>query len=146
MLDTITPLSHIPPVYGRTSLSYEGKKWRVEGVVRYNRAKQENEYADTDITLDPDTGQILEIDRTGTSDNILETGTCNLVHRNGINQYACAGSLGWITYNFYSSFQLGKAITLDFAVENILDVHYRNFGSGISAPGRNFITTFRAKF
>ena len=146
LLDTITPLDHIPPAYGRTALSYEGKKWKVQGVVRYNRPKPAEEYAVTEIKINSETNQIIEIDREGSSDNILETGTCTEVYRNGVWQNECGGSPGWITYNFYSSFKLGKSISLDFAVENILDIHYRNFGSGISAPGRNFIATFRAKF
>ncbi len=146
LLDTITPLDHIPPMYGRTSLMYTGKNFTLEGVVRYNAAKLESAYAVSDIILDSDSGKVIEIDRTGTSDNILETGTCKEVLKNGVWQNECGGNLSWITYNLYASFKLGKAISIDLAAENILDIHYRNFGSGISAPGRNFITTFRAKF
>jgi len=146
LLDTIAPLDHIPPTYGRGSLTYKGEFVRLEAVVRFNAAKVESEYSISDISLDPKTMAILEIDRTGTSDNLLETGTCSEVLLNGVRQHICGGSPGWITYNFYASFKLGKFISLDLAAENLLDTHYRNFGSGISAPGRNFITTFRAKF
>ncbi len=146
LLDTIAPLDHIPPTYGRGSLTYNGKFIRLEAVVRFNAAKPESEYSISEIILDPESMSIIEIDRTGTSDNLLETGTCEEVLLNGIRQHLCGGSPGWVTYNFYASFKLGKKISLDLAGENLLDVHYRNFGSGISAPGRNFITTFRAKF
>ena len=145
-LDTIAPLDHIPPTYGRGSLTYNGEFIKLEAVVRFNAAKPESEYSIAEIVLDPESMAILEIDRTGTSDNLLETGTCNEVLVDGLRQQVCGGSPGWITYNFYASFKLGKKISIDLAGENLLDVHYRNFGSGISAPGRNFITTFRARF
>jgi hemoglobin/transferrin/lactoferrin receptor protein len=32
------------------------------------------------------------------------------------------------------------------ALENILDQHYKTFASGLSAPGRNFIVTLKARF
>ena len=56
------------------------------------------------------------------------------------------GTLAWTTYNFYSSYKLSESITFNFAVENILDVHYRPFSSGVSAPGRNFIFSLRGSF
>jgi hypothetical protein len=39
---------------------------------------------------------------------------------------------------------LGKYVMLQAAVENIADLHYRQFASGISAAGRNFSVTLRA--
>ena len=53
------------------------------------------------------------------------------------------GTLAWTTYNLYASWKINKTFTLNFAVENILDLHYRPFASGISAAGRNFITSLR---
>ena len=35
---------------------------------------------------------------------------------------------------------------INFAIENIMDTHYRPFSSGVSAAGRNFLMTFRTKF
>jgi len=144
VFDTITPMDHIPPLYGRTSLTFQNKFITLSGVVRYNGAKALEEYSVTSISYDVDSQQVLEIDRTGSSDNLIETGTC--VHSDGSSDLTCEGSLAWMTYNFYSSFKMGKKWTLDLAAENILDLHYRNFASGISAPGRNFILTLRAQF
>jgi hypothetical protein len=31
-------------------------------------------------------------------------------------------------------------------MENILDLHYRSFASGLSSPGRNIIGALRMKF
>jgi len=59
-------------------------------------------------------------------------------------QYASpVGSLGWYTLNLNSSAEVYKGLRIQFAIENILDIAYRNFASGISAPGRNFMVTIR---
>ena len=49
------------------------------------------------------------------------------------------GSLAWVTYNLYSEFDISNEFSLQLAIENITDLHYRTFSSGVSAPGRNFI-------
>ena len=53
------------------------------------------------------------------------------------------GSLSWSTFNLYSDVDLSDKINLSIGVENIFDRHYRVFSSGVSAPGRHFIFTFR---
>ena len=47
------------------------------------------------------------------------------------------GSPSWQTYNFKASLQVVKQVTLFAGIENILDIQYRTFSSGINAPGRN---------
>jgi len=37
-------------------------------------------------------------------------------------------------------------LTAQFSVENIFDAHYRQFASGVSAPGRNFLIGIRTTF
>ncbi|MFZ4549484.1 MAG: hypothetical protein ACOYN4_18700, partial [Bacteroidales bacterium] len=59
-------------------------------------------------------------------------------------QYATAdGMPAWFTLNVRASYQFNRNISLQAGVENILDKHYRNFASGISAPGRNVFVTLR---
>ena len=53
------------------------------------------------------------------------------------------GTPAWITLNWRNSFQINQTINVQFNAENLFDLHYRPFASGISAPGRNFILTFR---
>ncbi len=60
--------------------------------------------------------------------------------------YTDEGSPGWITFNLKTSFVVNDFLTLDAGVENIFDVHYRPYSSGISAPGRNFIIALRGSF
>ncbi|MCP5051602.1 MAG: TonB-dependent receptor, partial [bacterium] len=137
MIDEDVPQDHIPPLYGKTSLSYTKGKWNIEGVVRYNAAKKLEDYAVSGFFLD-ETGTLVP-DREGTADNIdfspvdSETGKF-------------LGVYGWATYNLYTSWKFTNAFTVNFAVENIADIHYRLFASGISAPGRNFVVALRWRF
>jgi hemoglobin/transferrin/lactoferrin receptor protein len=110
------PLAHIPPVYGRTSLSFQTDKIKLEGVIRFNGAKSLSMYGPL-----------------GSSDNDDEA-------------IPGVGTLAWTTYNFYSSYKFNDRLAFNFAIENILDTHYRPFASGVSAAGRNFIVSMRGSF
>jgi len=62
-------------------------------------------------------------------------------------QYATAdGMPSWFTLNWRGNLKLGKYVLLQLGVENITDRNYRYFGSGFSAPGRNFIAALRANW
>lgn len=108
------PLDHIPPVFGKTSISYENKKVFSEVFALYNGWKHLDQYnADGE-------------------DNA---------------QYATVNGMpSWITINLRTSYNIKKQISIQLAVENILDRNYRYFASGFSAPGRNFILALRAGF
>lgn len=54
------------------------------------------------------------------------------------------GTPAWQTFNISAAMKLTKSFTIQAALENMLDVHYRPFSSGVSGPGRNFIFTLRA--
>ncbi len=56
------------------------------------------------------------------------------------------GTPGWFTINIYSSFRLNRFLTLDLGIENLLDWHYRPYGSGVSAPGINVIVALKGRF
>lgn len=59
-------------------------------------------------------------------------------------QYATPdGMPAWTTLNARFSVKLGTYLTVQGAIENIMDVNYRYFASGISAPGRNVVLTLR---
>jgi hemoglobin/transferrin/lactoferrin receptor protein len=62
-------------------------------------------------------------------------------------QYATAqGMPAWYTINLRTGVSIHRYLYLQIALENILDVNYRQFASGISAPGRNLILTLRSRF
>jgi hemoglobin/transferrin/lactoferrin receptor protein len=137
MIDEDVPQDHIPPLYGKSSLSYTKGKLNIEAVVHYNAAKKLEDYAVSAFLTD-ETGALVP-DREGTSDNIDFSPV-------DANTGEYLGVYGWATYNLYTSWKLTKALTVNFAVENITDLHYRRFASGISAPGRNFVVALRGNF
>jgi len=117
VIDTLEqPLAHIPPRYGRAGLTFHTEKIMLEAVIRYNDAKPLSEYGPS-----------------GSADNDDEA-------------IPGVGTLAWTTYNFYSSYKFNDRLSFNFAVENILDTHYRPFASGVSAAGRNFIVSMRGSF
>lgn len=56
------------------------------------------------------------------------------------------GSLSWHILNLYANYNFTKKLQLSIGLENLTDKHYRQFASGVSAPGRNAIITLRGKF
>ncbi len=62
-------------------------------------------------------------------------------------QYATPkGMPAWFTLNLKASYQINQWVGVMMGLENILDMNYRTFASGISAPGRNFIISIRTGF
>jgi hemoglobin/transferrin/lactoferrin receptor protein len=62
-------------------------------------------------------------------------------------QYATPeGMPSWYTINLRASYTLNKVFTLQAGVDNILDLQYRQFASGINSPGRNIFGTLRVSF
>ncbi|MEQ9288071.1 MAG: TonB-dependent receptor [Cyclobacteriaceae bacterium] len=60
--------------------------------------------------------------------------------------YTVDGSPSWKTLNLRTSYQLNKHFRINAAMENIFDVHYRPYSSGISAAGRNVILSLKGQF
>ncbi len=56
------------------------------------------------------------------------------------------GSLAWRTLNAYSTYKFSDRLSLTAGVENIFDLHYRTFSSGLSAPGRSITLALRGSF
>ena len=59
-------------------------------------------------------------------------------------QYATVkGTPAWQTLNLKTGLQVNQRLGIHAGLENILDLNYRYFASGFSAPGRNWIITLR---
>lgn len=62
-------------------------------------------------------------------------------------QYATdEGMPSWYTINLRAGYDINKTFTVQMGVDNILDLQYRTFASGINSPGRNIFGTVRVKF
>ena len=60
--------------------------------------------------------------------------------------YTTDGALAWQTYNWRMAYHFSPSISLNASVENLLDLHYRPYSSGISAAGRNFVVSLSTHF
>ena len=138
VFDELEPLDHIPPVHGFTGLTFQSGKIKLSGVLRYQFAKTIDQYGVSDVKLDSNGDPVLG--RGGTEDN-LEYSYWKIDPVTGKQVFD--GTLAWTTCNLYASYKLSKLFTVNFAVENITDLHYRPFASGVSAAGRSFIVSVR---
>jgi len=113
------PLRHVAPLFGSTRLNYEQKDLQISLYANYN-----GEIAFEDMApSEQGKAHIYATDKNG-------------------NPYSPA----WWTLNVKGSYSFKNWGTLNFGIENILDVRYRPYSSGIVAPGRNFIVGLRVNF
>jgi hemoglobin/transferrin/lactoferrin receptor protein len=140
LIDTLVPAGHIPPVYGNASLTYTGKKFKVSFVAHHSGRKPKSEYSVEDVVYGPNGELVLR--QQGTEDNFEQS----YLRTTADGSQERVGMLAWTTYNLYTSWSLLKNLTLNFAVENLTDLHYRSFSSGVSGAGHNFIVSLRASF
>ncbi|MDG1159604.1 MAG: TonB-dependent receptor [Flavobacteriales bacterium] len=57
-----------------------------------------------------------------------------------------SGTPAWWTLNLATSYYISQQLEAQVGLENILDMHYKPFASGPSAPGRNLYLAIRARF
>lgn len=55
-------------------------------------------------------------------------------------------SPSWAIFNFNSSYQLFSFLEINAGIENIGDLRYQAYSSGITAPGRNFTFSIKGSF
>ena len=119
-------MDHIPPMFGKIGADYSICKLKLEGFMRFSAAKQLADYSPSG------------------EDNLSQTA---ITAKNAKGEAtAWAGTAAWYTLNFRAAYDVTKHINLNAGIENILDRHYRQFASGISAPGRNVYGTLRVRF
>ncbi|MEE4198045.1 MAG: TonB-dependent receptor [Bacteroidales bacterium] len=110
------PLRHVAPVFGSTRLNYEQKDLQISLYADYN-----GEIAYEDMApSEQEKTHIYATDKNG-------------------NPY----SPSWWTLNVKASYRFKEWGILNFGIENILDIRYRPYSSGIVAAGRNFILGLR---
>lgn len=111
--------THVAPMFGATHLVYSKNRLKIDLYSNYN-----GEISYNDLALSE------------RADSHLYTKDADG------NPYAPS----WMTLNLKGEFRLQRILTVSAGVENILDKRYRPYSSGISAPGRNFILSLRARF
>lgn len=121
------PLSSIPPLFGRFDVSYTTKKFEGGANLIFNAKKNIKDYNLTEGI-----------------DNHQQTPIINPNATNDIDKYY--GTPSWMTVGVYGKLKVNNNIALQAQVENIFDEHYKEFASGISAPGRNISISLQTNF
>jgi len=125
--DSDEPLSSIPPLFLNAGVSYNLKKWNFNLNYRYNAHKKATDYNITEGI-----------------DNIEETPIVNMEATEDVDRYY--GSPSWNTLSISTQYKLSRNATIHLHIDNIFDVHYKEFASGISAPGRNISIAINTHF
>ena len=119
--DTNQPLSSIPPIFGMAELSYDNDRFQANLNWRFNGKKKLNDY------------NLIE-----GIDNIEQT-----PFDSETNSYL--GTPSWNTFNLNANYKFSNHFSLFINLDNILDTHYKEFASSISAAGRNVSLTILVK-
>lgn len=116
--DTKVPLSSIPPAFGKIAFNYQKEDFKVTLNYVFNAKKRYKDY------------NLIE-----GIDNIEQT-PFNLKEKKYV------GTPAWGTLNLLANYRVNNTLTVYANISNILDVHYKEFASGVSASGRNFSLAF----
>ena len=112
--DTNQPQSSIPPLFGMLEIGYEKDRIHADLNWKFNGKKKIEDY------------NLIE-----GIDNVEQT-----PFNSNTNSYY--GNPGWNTFNFGLNYKLNNRFDFYLHIDNIFDVHYKEFASTISAAGRNF--------
>jgi len=116
---TTSPSRHAAPFFGMTRITYKHEALSMMLYAHFSDGKDFDELPEEEQAKT----EIYAIDEDG-------------------NPY----SPSWATFNFKANYQLNESFTIGAGLENITDVRYRPYSSGIAAPGRNFMLSLQANF
>lgn len=114
-----SPLRHSAPLFGNTKITYDQNDLRLDLSLIFNGEIPYSELAESERSKD----YLYAADSDG-------------------NPY----SPSWYSLNFKLSYKLFQNVILLSGIENITDQRYRQYSSGIAAPGRNFILSTKVSF
>jgi hemoglobin/transferrin/lactoferrin receptor protein len=107
------PLPSISPTFGRLFIQYQKHKLLTHLSYQFSAKKNVEDYSN------------------GGEDGLEET---PLISE---NPRVFAGTPAWNELSWLAQYNFKDRTVFRVGLENIFDVHYRPFASGISAPGRN---------
>lgn len=116
--DTKNRLSSIPPLFGTLGTGYQKNRFQAGIKWVFNGKKTMNTY------------NLVE-----GIDNVEQT-----PYNASLNEYY--GNPSWSIFNINANYKLNKNFSFFVNLDNIFDIHYKEFASAISASGRNFSGAF----
>lgn len=111
-----SPSRHAAPIFGISRIKYQKKNYSIEINAAYQGSRSHNQLAIEERAKT----EIYAKDKNG--DNYVPA---------------------WYTLNFKSNIRVGKMWLLGLGLENITDIRYRPYSSGLSGAGRNFVLSVR---
>ncbi len=120
-------MSSIPPLFGRFEVSYRKNKIELTASFRFNAKKDISNYNISEGI-----------------DNHVQTPIVDATATDDVDKYY--GTPSWSTFGLNGRYSVNENFTIQGTVTNLFDEHYKEFASGISAPGRNFSVAVQANF
>ena len=110
------PIRHVVPYFGNTHLVWANKNLKADAFINYNNELSSNQLAPSEI----EKAHLYALDNNG-------------------NPYSPA----WYTLNLRTKYKISSTTSITASIENITDIRYKLYSSGIAAPGRNFILSLK---
>jgi len=108
------PMPSISPIFGSTFIKYQKNKILLNVIFKFSGSKKPNTYS------------------FGGEDGLEET---PIINSGGLITYN--GSPNWKIFSLNANYKITQKVLLKLGAENIFDIHYKEFASGISSSGRN---------
>ena len=118
------PLAHIPPSFGKLEVKKKINNLTSRFMLIYSGEKLASEYDLAGVDNLDETAIVSELD----------------------GEFNWSGSPSWYTLNIFVDYTVSSKAVFTIGLENILDSHYKTFGSGLSAAGRSLNYSFKLMF
>ena len=125
--DTEEPLSSIPPLFGQFEFTYQKEKLQLGADIRFNSKKDIEDFNFTEGIDNVELTPIVDPNATHFADRYY-------------------GSPSWLTVGVNGSYDFNENLSVQARLDNIMDEHYIEFASGVSAAGRNVSVSLVANF
>lgn len=125
--DTDNYLPSISPLFSTIGITYNKNKIDAGLNWRYSTKKNADEYSP------------------GGEDNLSQSPIIDPNPTIDDDEYYI-GTPSWNILNASFGYQVNETVKIQFGLDNIFDIHYKEFASGISASGRNFKTSMLLNF
>tara|TARA_B100000963_G_scaffold297131_1_gene268479 strand:- start:25484 stop:27985 length:2502 start_codon:yes stop_codon:yes gene_type:complete len=122
------PMPSILPLFGFSKLEVKFPKFKFLIINEFSSSKKPKDYS------------------FGGEDGIEETPIIKENDSNGLSYTRYYGTPKWNIFSFNANYYINNSFSINFGLENIFDLNYREFASGISSPGRNLLLGLNIKF
>jgi outer membrane receptor protein involved in Fe transport len=113
------PIRHITPNFGNTSINFQYRRFRAQVYSNYNLELSSDKLAPSEV---------------------------NKSYLYLKDDQGLPYSPAWTTFNIKTGFYFSSSLKLNVGVENIFNIRYRPYSSGLTAPGRNLILSINGRF